>query len=62
MENKPYRLGITVGRFQTFHNGHQYMIDKAVAQSGDRSFLTHRIEQLREMEEVNRRVIEDYLR
>ena len=37
------------------------MIDKAVAQSGDRSFLTHRIEQLREMEEVNRRVIEDYL-
>ena len=31
MENKPYRLGITVGRFQTFHNGHQYMIDKAVA-------------------------------
>lgn len=37
------------------------MIDKAVAQSGDRSFLTHRIKQLREMEEVNRRVIEDYL-
>ena len=31
MENKPYRLGITVGRFQTFHKGHQYMIDKAVA-------------------------------
>ena len=31
MENKPYRLGITVGRFQTFHRGHQYMIDKAVA-------------------------------
>ena len=38
------------------------MIDRAVSQSGDRSFLTHRIEQLREMEEVNRRVIEDYLR
>ena len=37
------------------------MIDKAVAKSGDRSFLTHRIQQLREMEEVNRRVIEDYL-
>ena len=31
MENKPYRLGITVGRFQTFHNGHKYMIDSAVA-------------------------------
>lgn len=31
MENKPYRLGITVGRFQTFHNGHKFMIDKAVA-------------------------------
>ena len=31
MENKPYRLGITVGRFQTFHKGHQYMIDKALA-------------------------------
>ena len=31
MENKPFRLGITVGRFQTFHKGHQYMIDKAVA-------------------------------
>ena len=27
---KPYRLGITVGRFQTFHKGHQMMIDKAV--------------------------------
>ncbi len=31
MEHKPYRLGITVGRFQTFHNGHKYMIDKAAA-------------------------------
>ena len=31
MENKPYRLGITVGRFQTFHRGHQYMIDTALA-------------------------------
>ena len=31
MENKPYRLGITVGRFQTFHNGHKFMINKAVA-------------------------------
>ena len=38
------------------------MIDGAVAQSADRSFLEHRIEQLREMEEVNRRVIEDYIR
>ena len=28
---KPYRLGITVGRFQTFHKGHQMMIDKALA-------------------------------
>lgn len=31
MENKPYRLGITVGRFQTFHRGHQYMLDTALA-------------------------------
>lgn len=27
---KPYKLGITVGRFQTFHNGHKYMMDKAL--------------------------------
>ena len=27
---KPYKLGITVGRFQTFHNGHKDMIDKTV--------------------------------
>ena len=27
---KPYKLGITVGRFQTFHKGHQVMIDKAI--------------------------------
>ena len=27
---KPYGLGITVGRFQTFHKGHQMMLDKAL--------------------------------
>ena len=27
---KAYNLGIIVGRFQTFHNGHRMMIDKAV--------------------------------
>lgn len=27
---KPYKLGITVGRFQTFHKGHQNMIGKAL--------------------------------
>ena len=27
---KPYKLGITVGRFQTFHKGHQVIIDKAI--------------------------------
>lgn len=27
---KAYKLGITVGRFQTFHKGHQMMIDKAI--------------------------------
>ena len=26
---KAYKLGIIVGRFQTFHNGHRMMIDKA---------------------------------
>ena len=31
---KPYKLGITVGRFQTFHKGHQMMIDKAVELCG----------------------------
>ena len=30
MNNKPYDLGIIVGRFQTFHLGHQDMIDKAI--------------------------------
>ena len=27
---KPFEIGIMVGRFQTFHIGHEYMIDKAV--------------------------------
>ena len=27
---KSYKLGITIGRFQTFHKGHQVMIDKAI--------------------------------
>ncbi len=29
--NKPFELGFAVGRFQTFHNGHKDMIDKALA-------------------------------
>ena len=37
------------------------MIDRAVAQSADRGFLIQRIEKLREMEEVNRRVVEQYI-
>lgn len=28
--SKPYKLGVTVGRFQTFHTGHEYMINKAL--------------------------------
>lgn len=28
---KPFELGVMVGRFQTFHLGHEYMIEKAVA-------------------------------
>lgn len=27
---KPYNLGIIVGRFQSFHNGHKDMLDKAL--------------------------------
>ena len=30
MEKKVYKLGILVGRFQTFHKGHQDVIDKAL--------------------------------
>ncbi len=30
MTEKPYKLGIIVGRFQTFHTGHEYMIDSAI--------------------------------
>ena len=30
MENKPYRLGVMVGRFQTLHAGHEDMIRKAL--------------------------------
>jgi len=37
------------------------MIDGAVAQGSDRTFLAQRIEKLREMEAVNRQVIQDYL-
>ena len=29
--NKPFELGVTVGRFQTLHTGHVYMIEKAAA-------------------------------
>ena len=28
---KAYKLGIMIGRFQTFHKGHQMMVDKAIA-------------------------------
>ena len=28
--SKPYKLGITIGRFQAFHKGHQVIIDKAI--------------------------------
>ena len=28
---KPYKLGVIVGRFQTFHNGHKDMLDTALA-------------------------------
>ena len=31
MKNKAFKLGIIVGRFQTFHTGHKYMVDKACA-------------------------------
>ena len=37
------------------------MIDHAVAQSDDRHFLAQRMEKLRQMEAVNRQVIEDYI-
>lgn len=30
MGNKPFTLGIMVGRFQTLHSGHEFMIDKAI--------------------------------
>lgn len=30
MSNKAYGLGIIVGRFQTLHSGHEFMIDKAI--------------------------------
>ena len=30
MNKKPFELGIMVGRFQTLHSGHEFMIDKAV--------------------------------
>jgi len=30
MSKKPYKLGIIVGRFQTFHIGHEYMINSAI--------------------------------
>lgn len=31
MEKKAFKLGIIVGRFQTFHTGHEYMVNKACA-------------------------------
>ena len=46
---------LTVGRLTA-------LIDSAAAQRDDRNFLAQQIEKLREMEEVNRRVIADYIR
>lgn len=34
MNKKPFELGIMVGRFQTFHTGHEFMIEKASAVCG----------------------------
>ena len=31
MQNKPYKFGILVGRFQTIHAGHEFMVNKAVS-------------------------------
>ena len=31
MSSKPFELGIILGRFQTFHTGHEYMINTAAA-------------------------------
>ena len=31
MKQKPFQLGIIVGRFQTFHTGHLDMVNKACA-------------------------------
>lgn len=31
MEQKPFRFGLVVGRFQTLHTGHEEMIHKAIA-------------------------------
>jgi cytidyltransferase-like protein len=36
---KPFELGVTVGRFQTFHTGHRYMIEKALAVCGEVGIL-----------------------
>ena len=30
MNKKPYKLGVLVGRFQTFHTGHEEIIRKAI--------------------------------
>lgn len=32
--SKPFELGVTVGRFQSFHAGHEYMINTAVKLCG----------------------------
>ncbi len=31
MDKKAFELGIIVGRFQTFHTGHEYMVNKAAS-------------------------------
>lgn len=32
MQNKKYKIGLYIGRFQPFHNGHLYMIKEALKQ------------------------------
>ena len=35
MKDKPYSLGIIVGRFQTLHTGHEMIIEKAIELCGE---------------------------
>ena len=46
--NKPYDVGLVCGRFQTFHKGHESLVETAekLLKFGGKLFMVHRTDRL----------------